>query len=99
MGMRTLFLGAVLLVGLSGCGESKKQFDAGFKESFEKSFISSCTSGAVKKGAKESVVKPKCECMAKQLTEKYTPLELAKLSSPDSPETEKIMSSVLNACK
>ncbi len=81
--MRNALLGVALLL-LVACGDTKKNFETGFKTAFEKNFVESCTKGAMDSGA-PAEAKPKitelCACTAKKLVERHSMTELAALGS------------------
>jgi len=68
--LSTLFLSASLL--LSGCSdESNATFDAAFRQSWNESFIESCTKEAGESG------RELCTCVADLAVEKLTKTQLA----------------------
>jgi hypothetical protein len=80
--MRKTILAAVLL--LAACGDAKKQFDEGFKSSFEKSFAESCTTSAMNGGVpaeKRGVVESFCGCVGKKLVDRHSVTQLASLGT------------------
>lgn len=91
---------SLAMLMLFGCGKSKEAYEKSFKDSFRKSFVNSCSEGAAKSGVKEDVARPKCECMAKFLTERLNSTELTKLATKsDSPESKKAFDDAIAACK
>ena len=102
MTIRSLFVCAVALSMLAGCGKSKEAYEKSFKESFQKSFVKSCVESATKgaNGLKADLARTKCECTAKFMIDKYSSTDLTKLSvAPNSPETAKILEEAINSCK
>ncbi len=87
--MRNAFVAVALLL-LAACGDAKKQFDEGFKSSFEKNFVESCTKGAMDSGA-PAEAKPRiealCGCTARKLTERHSITELASLGAGKNPQS------------
>ncbi len=81
--MRDASIGIALLL-LVACGDAKKNFETGFKTSFEKNFVESCTKGAMDSGA-PAEAKPRivelCTCTARRLVERHSMTELAALGS------------------
>ncbi|HEX9050911.1 MAG TPA: hypothetical protein VF841_10300 [Anaeromyxobacter sp.] len=79
----------VALLLLAACGDAKKQFDVGFKSSFEKNFAESCTKGAMDGGAPaeaRSRIEALCACAARKLTERHSITELASLGAGKNPQ-------------
>jgi hypothetical protein len=80
--MRKTIIAAVLV--LAACGDAKKQFDEGFKSSFEKSFGESCTTSAMNGGVpaeKRPLVVAFCDCVGKKLVERHSVTELASMGA------------------
>ena len=95
--MRKTMIAAVLL--LAACGEAKKNFDEGFKTSFEKNFVESCTKGAMDKGAPEDrkpLIVEFCGCVAKTLVARHSVTELASMGGGGSQE---LMQTAIQDCK
>jgi hypothetical protein len=99
MTARILVVCGIMLILLAGCSKSKESYEKRFKEKFKKSFVKSCTESAAKKGLKENVAKSKCECVASFLTDKYSSVELMKLTATELPESKKIIDEAVNSCK
>jgi hypothetical protein len=53
----------------------------------------------VKSGLKEDQAKAKCDCVATYLVDKYSPVELTKLSATEAPSSKKIFEEAINSCK
>ncbi|MDK9716322.1 MAG: hypothetical protein OEL57_00260 [Trichlorobacter sp.] len=102
--MRVLFAGGLIIALLvsAGCGKSKENYEKSFKEGFLKSFVTSCSEGATKASSsvKAEQAKSMCECMGKYMVDKYSAVELTKMSAnPDSPEMGKIFQEAAASCK
>ncbi len=89
----------IMLTMLAGCGKTREDREKRFKESFRKSFVKSCTESAMKKGLKERDAESRCDCVAGFLTDRYSSVELKKLTDVESPETRRIITEAVNACK
>jgi hypothetical protein len=99
MTFRTLIICAVMLATLVSCQKAKESFEKGFKESFQKKFITSCTESATKGGAPEAYAREKCTCIAAYLVSKYSSKELMKASNTELPESKKMFSEAVDSCK
>jgi len=80
--MRKTIVAAILL--LAACGDAKKQFDEGFKTSFEKSFAESCTTSAMNGGLPEDkrvLVARFCTCVGQKLVQRHSVTELASMGA------------------
>ncbi len=89
----------IMLTMLSGCGKTKENDEKRFKESFKKSFVRSCTESAMKKGLKKSDAESRCDCVAGFLTDRYSSVELKKLTDVESSESRMIITETVNSCK
>ncbi len=81
--MRNVYVAVALLLTVA-CGDAKKNFETGFKQSFEKNFSESCTKGAMDSGVPEdrrAAVTQVCACTAKKLVERHTITELTAMGS------------------
>jgi hypothetical protein len=81
--MRNVCVAIALLLTVA-CGDAKKNFEAGFRSSFEKNFSDSCTKGAMDSGVPETrraAVTQVCSCTAKKLVERHSMTELTAMGS------------------
>ncbi len=81
--MRNICVAIALLLTVA-CGDAKKNFEAGFRSSFEKNFAESCTKGAMDSGvpeARRAAVTQVCACTAKKLVERHTMTELTAMGT------------------
>lgn len=95
-----LLVCCMALLMLAGCGKSKEAYEKSFKDSFKTSFVKSCTQSAMKGGLKEDQAKAKCDCVGAYLVNKYSSLELTKLSAnTESTSSKQIFDEAINSCK
>lgn len=99
MTARALLICSIMLTILAGCGKAKEAYEAKFKEEFKKSFVKSCSESATKNGMKEADANSKCECAAAYLANKYSSMELMKLTNADSEDSKAILGEAVNSCK
>jgi hypothetical protein len=97
--VRYLLVISFLLIVLIGCSDSKQKSDKEFKEAYERNFIPSCVSSALKNNVSEDLARQKCSCLAHYMTEHYAPSELSQFSSTSTPETKKMFDAAFAACK
>ncbi len=99
MTARALLVCSFMLTTLVGCGKAKEAYEAKFKEEFKKSFVKSCSESATKNGMKETDANSKCECAAAYLANKYSSIELMKLTNADSAHSKTMLVEAVNSCK
>jgi len=97
--VRFLLLLFLLLTTLIGCSDPKQKSDKEFKDAYEKNFVPSCVSSALKNNVSEEMARQKCSCLAHYMTEHYSPSELSQFSSTLTPETKKMFDAAFAACK
>lgn len=76
--MRSWIIAASLLLSLS-CQDLRDGYEKGFKNAFYKRFVSSCKEGAAKTGSVD-LRAAYCECLGKELTQKYSSAQLKKIT-------------------
>lgn len=97
--IRTILLWFLMLGVLAGCSNSPQKADKDFREAYEKNFVPSCVSSAIQNGVAEEKARQKCICLARYMTEHYSPAELARFAAGESPEAKKMFDAAFVACK
>ena len=97
--IRSILLCFLMTGIVAGCSDSPKKADKDFRESYEKNFVPPCISSAMQNGVPEDKARPKCACLARYLTEHYSPAELEMLTKQESPATKKMTEAAFGACK
>lgn len=99
MMIRVVLRSFLLIVTLAGCSDTPQKADKEFREAYEKNFVPSCVSSAMQNGVAEEKARQKCTCLARYMTEHYSPAELSRFASGESPETKKMFDAAFAACK